>query len=115
MHSTTPITLITGGSRGLGRNAAHALAAAGHDIVLTYHRQADDAAAVVAHIQQLGRRAHALQLDTADVSTFADFAAQLKDVLAGWSAPSSMRWSTTPAPACMRLSPTPPRISSMRW
>ncbi|MFS8469688.1 SDR family oxidoreductase [Xanthomonas campestris pv. campestris] len=84
MHSTTPITLITGGSRGLGRNAAHALAAAGHDIVLTYHRQADDAAAVVAHIQQLGRRAHALQLDTADVSTFADFAAQLKDVLAGW-------------------------------
>lgn len=84
MHSTTPITLITGGSRGLGRNAAHALAAAGHDIVLTYHRQADDAAAAVAHIQQLGRRAHALQLDTADVSTFADFAARLKDVLASW-------------------------------
>ncbi|MBD4966866.1 short-chain dehydrogenase, partial [Xanthomonas citri pv. citri] len=42
MSTTTPITLITGGSRGLGRNAALALAVDGSDIVLTYRSQADE-------------------------------------------------------------------------
>ncbi|CAD1794800.1 KR domain-containing protein [Xanthomonas arboricola pv. juglandis] len=84
MSTTTPITLITGGSRGLGRNAALALAADGSDIVLTYRSQADEAAAVVAQIHQLGRRAQALPLDVADTASFAAFAAQLKQVLAGW-------------------------------
>ncbi|MBB3834458.1 MULTISPECIES: SDR family oxidoreductase [Xanthomonas] len=82
--TTTPITVITGGSRGLGRNAALALAADGNDIVLTYRSQANEAAAVVAQIQSLGRRAHALQLDVAKADDFAGFAAQLKAVLAGW-------------------------------
>ncbi|NJC38909.1 NAD(P)-dependent dehydrogenase (short-subunit alcohol dehydrogenase family) [Xanthomonas arboricola] len=84
MSTTTPITLMTGGSRGLGRNAALALAADGSDIVLTYRSQADEAAAVVAQIHQLGRRAQALPLDVADTASFAAFAAQLKQVLAGW-------------------------------
>ncbi|KER87357.1 short-chain dehydrogenase [Xanthomonas arboricola] len=84
MSTTTPITLITGGSRGLGRNAALALAADGSDIVLTYRSQADEAAAVVAEIHTLGRRAQALPLDVADAESFAAFAAQLKQVLAGW-------------------------------
>ncbi|CAD1795089.1 SDR family oxidoreductase [Xanthomonas euroxanthea] len=84
MSTTTPITLMTGGSRGLGRNAALALAADGSDIVLTYRSQADEAAAVVAQIRQLGRRAQALPLDVADTASFAAFAAQLKQVLAGW-------------------------------
>ncbi|PPV09041.1 short chain dehydrogenase [Xanthomonas bromi] len=82
--TTTPITVMTGGSRGLGRNAALALAADGSDIVLTYRSQADEAAAVVAQIHKHGRRAHALQLDVADADSFAAFAARLKQVLAGW-------------------------------
>ncbi|MFO3704724.1 SDR family NAD(P)-dependent oxidoreductase [Xanthomonas codiaei] len=82
--STTPITVITGGSRGLGRNAALALAAAGSDIVLTYRSQDAEAAEVVAQIQALGRRAQAMQLDVAAADTFAGFATQLKDVLTGW-------------------------------
>lgn len=71
------IALITGASRGLGKNAALALAKAGVDVVLTYHSKADEAAAVVAEVQWLGRKAVAIQLDTSNVSSFADFSAQL--------------------------------------
>lgn len=74
----TKIALITGGSRGLGKNAAVALAKAGHDVVITYHRKADDAAAVVNEINQLGRKAVALQLDCSDIKAFPAFARQLK-------------------------------------
>jgi NAD(P)-dependent dehydrogenase (short-subunit alcohol dehydrogenase family) len=75
------IILITGGSRGLGRASALALAEAGDDIVLTYHRNADAAAAVVAEVQARGRRAVALELDTTQPETFPDFAERLGDVL----------------------------------
>lgn len=74
----TKIALITGGSRGLGKNAAVALAKAGHDVVITYHRKADDAAAVVNEINQLGRKAIALQLDCSDIKVFQAFSLQLK-------------------------------------
>lgn len=71
------IALITGASRGLGKNAALALAKAGVDLVLTYHSKADEAAAVVAEVQALGRKAVAIQLDASNVSSFAGFSAQL--------------------------------------
>lgn len=80
--SSTPIAVITGGSRGLGRNAALALARQGTDVVLTYQHNAADAASAVAEIQALGRRAVALQLDVGDSRGFADFAAQLRSALA---------------------------------
>lgn len=86
MTTTTPITLITGGSRGLGASMALALARDGHDIVLTYREARAAADAVVAQIQALGRRALALPLDVADASSFAAFATQLRDGLAGWGA-----------------------------
>lgn len=78
---TTKIALITGASRGLGKNAALALAKAGHDLVITYHSQADSAAAVVREIESLGRKAVALQLDTSNIAGFADFSQQLTTVL----------------------------------
>ncbi|HJW12839.1 MAG TPA: SDR family oxidoreductase [Albitalea sp.] len=80
--TTTPIALITGGSRGLGRNAALKLAEHGVDVILTYRSNAEAAAEVVAQIEALGRRAAALALDTGDVKSFGDFAAQLRRVLA---------------------------------
>lgn len=75
------ITLITGGSRGLGRNTALSVARRGGDVVLTYHSRAEDAQAVVAEIEALGRKAVALQLDTGEVADFPAFAERLRAVL----------------------------------
>jgi NAD(P)-dependent dehydrogenase (short-subunit alcohol dehydrogenase family) len=78
---TQKIALITGGSRGLGRNTAESLARKGVDAVITYHSRADEARTVVAAIEVEGRKAVALQLDTAAVGTFDRFAEKLKGAL----------------------------------
>lgn len=81
----TPVAVITGGSRGLGRNAAIHLARKGVDIVLTYRGNRTEAEAAKAEIEALGRRAAILQLDTGVVSRFAGFAEALATVLdGGW-------------------------------
>jgi NAD(P)-dependent dehydrogenase (short-subunit alcohol dehydrogenase family) len=77
-----PIALITGGSRGLGRATALHLARSGSDVVITYRSQQAEAAAVVAQIEALGRRAVALPLDVANSRSFPAFAATLRDTLA---------------------------------
>jgi NAD(P)-dependent dehydrogenase (short-subunit alcohol dehydrogenase family) len=77
----TKITLVTGGSRGLGRNTALSIARRGGDVVVTYQTQAADAADVVAEIRALGREAVALQLDAARVSTFDAFTEGLREAL----------------------------------
>lgn len=81
MTTTAPIALITGGSRGLGKNAALALARQGTDIILTYQQNATAAQAVVSEIEWLGRKAVALPLDVADSSSFAAFASQVQQQL----------------------------------
>jgi len=75
------ITLITGGGRGLGRAAALALADAGHDVVITYRASADTAAETVTAIQEQGRKAVALQLDTTNFAAFPAFVEQLRATL----------------------------------
>jgi NAD(P)-dependent dehydrogenase (short-subunit alcohol dehydrogenase family) len=75
------IALITGGSRGLGRNMAHHLAAKGVDIIFTYHSNREQADSLVAELNQVNRKAVALQLDTGKVSTFAGFAEQVRVAL----------------------------------
>lgn len=77
----TKIALITGSSRGLGRNTALSVARRGGDVILTYHSKADEAKAVVSEIQAMGRKAVALQLDTGDVTAFAAFASRLRTAL----------------------------------
>jgi NAD(P)-dependent dehydrogenase (short-subunit alcohol dehydrogenase family) len=72
------IVLITDGSRGLGRNTAESLAGKGVDSVITYHSRGDEARAVVAAIQNRGRKAVALQLDTAATKTFDEFVERFK-------------------------------------
>ena len=82
----TKITLVTGASRGLGRNTALSIARHGGDVIVTYHSRSDEAQAVVAEIQALGRKAVALQLDTGDIATFAPFAERLRAALRdSWS------------------------------
>jgi NAD(P)-dependent dehydrogenase (short-subunit alcohol dehydrogenase family) len=69
----TPIALITGGSRGLGRATSLALAAAGADVIVTYNSSEAAAGEVVAAIQSSGRRGAALRLDTTDIASFPAF------------------------------------------
>ncbi|ESQ81908.1 3-oxoacyl-ACP reductase [Asticcacaulis sp. AC466] len=79
------IALITGGSRGLGRNMAHHLAAKGIDIVFTYRSRQDEADSLVEELKQMGRKAVALPLDTGVSSGFDAFAGQVRDALrANW-------------------------------
>jgi NAD(P)-dependent dehydrogenase (short-subunit alcohol dehydrogenase family) len=79
--SAANIALVTGGSRGLGKNMALSLAGKGIDVVLTYRQQQAEAEAVVAEIRALGRRAAALPLDVAQAGSFDAFLGQLKTVL----------------------------------
>jgi NAD(P)-dependent dehydrogenase (short-subunit alcohol dehydrogenase family) len=77
----TKIGLITGGSRGLGKNTSLAMARQGIDVVLTYQSKQDLAQETVNEIVALGRKAVALQLDVAKVSSFDAFTNTLKQAL----------------------------------
>ena len=75
------IALVTGGSRGLGKDMALQLATKGFDVVITYHSKKDEADRVVAGLKARGRKAHALQLDVALTQTFDSFVTNLKSAL----------------------------------
>jgi len=75
------IAIVTGGSRGLGKNAIEKLAKKGVDVILTYHSQAEAAQAVVKSVQAQGGKAVALPLNTGDARTFDAFVAQVKTQL----------------------------------
>lgn len=83
---TSKIALITGGSRGLGKNMALHLAKAGKDIILTYNTKQEEAQEVVATIEALGSKAIALQLDVNDISSLENFIATVsKTLLEKWN------------------------------
>jgi NAD(P)-dependent dehydrogenase (short-subunit alcohol dehydrogenase family) len=75
------ISIVTGGSRGLGRNTAISIARNGGDVILTYRSGVENAEAIVAEIEALGRKALALQLDTGDVSSFPAFVDAIRAAL----------------------------------
>lgn len=77
----TKIAIVTGASRGLGRNTALSIARHGSDAIITYQSREDDAQAVVKKVEALGRRAVALQLDVSDVAGFPRFAEGVRAVL----------------------------------
>jgi NAD(P)-dependent dehydrogenase (short-subunit alcohol dehydrogenase family) len=82
----TTISLLTGGSRGLGRNTAINIAQRGGDVILTYRHDMEAASAVVRDIEGLGRKAVALELDVGHVSTFPAFVDAVRAALASvWS------------------------------
>jgi len=78
----TPIALVTGGSRGLGRSTALQLARQGCDVILTYQTRQAQADAVVAEITASGRRAVALPLDVRTFSGYPAFAESVHAALA---------------------------------
>ncbi|TDX01438.1 SDR family NAD(P)-dependent oxidoreductase [Dinghuibacter silviterrae] len=75
------IALVTGGSRGLGKDMALKLAAKGLDVIVTYNNRAEDAQNVVTQIEAAGRKAAALQLNTGELQSFDGFVERLKSVL----------------------------------
>lgn len=75
------IALVTGGSRGLGKNMALRLADKGIHVVLTYHSKQHEAEQVVKDIEAKGVKALALQLDTSVVAGFDVFIERLTDGL----------------------------------
>lgn len=75
------ISLVTGGSRGIGRSTALALAERGSDVIITYASNEGAAREVVAEIEKRGRRGWALPLDLAKTDTFGAFAERVKSIL----------------------------------
>ncbi|MBP5955481.1 SDR family oxidoreductase [Pseudomonas anatoliensis] len=75
------IALITGASRGLGKNAALHLAAQGVDIIGTYHSRVDEAQALVVELEKLGAKAVMLQLDVGRSESFGAFGTQVEQAL----------------------------------
>ena len=80
-QNTQKIALVTGSSRGLGKNTALALAQKGVDVIVTYHSSETEANEVVADIKAMGCKAVALQLDSSDTQTFDGFVVQVNRVL----------------------------------
>jgi NAD(P)-dependent dehydrogenase (short-subunit alcohol dehydrogenase family) len=81
MESKNKIALVTGGSRGLGKDMALNLAENGIDVIITYNTAQKEADAVVAQLQGLKVKAAALQLNVADSKNFEPFFGQLKATL----------------------------------
>jgi len=81
MNTKNKIALITGGSRGLGKNMAIAIAQKGLDVIITYNSNQKAAQEVVSTIEALGQKAKAFQLDTSDTKQFGAFVTGLNQYL----------------------------------
>ncbi|MDR5881792.1 SDR family oxidoreductase [Caballeronia sp. LZ032] len=84
--SASKIAIVTGASRGLGRNTVLNLARRGVDCIFTYHSNRAEADKVLALVAETGSKAAALQLDTGKVAAFDAFTNDVRRTLAGWQA-----------------------------
>ena len=78
------VAIITGGSRGLGRNTAVNLARRGVDIIFTYRANQAKAESLILEIERLGRKAAAFQLDVGNVQALDGFVGEVKKTLQHW-------------------------------
>jgi NAD(P)-dependent dehydrogenase (short-subunit alcohol dehydrogenase family) len=81
-QTTTRIAIVTGGSRGLGRNTVLSLAKRGVDSIFTYNSNREAADKVVGQVRKAGRKATALQLDTSNLSALDPFVQSVRRTLA---------------------------------
>lgn len=81
----TRTAIITGASRGLGRNTAVNLARRDVDVIFTYHAKQQEAEAVVHEIEGMGRKAAAFRLNTGDIRAFDGFASDVRQTLETWA------------------------------
>ena len=82
------IALVTGGSRGLGKDMALSIARKGIDVLLTYRTNKEDAEKVVNEIETLGQKSAALKLDMADFNSLDSFVTTVRSAL-------SSNWDTS--------------------
>ncbi len=75
------VSLVTGGSRGIGRDIAINLASTGHDVIISYHTNRSAADEVISIISDLGQSAHAIHLDVSDLSSRNTFVTELRSLL----------------------------------
>jgi NAD(P)-dependent dehydrogenase (short-subunit alcohol dehydrogenase family) len=75
------IAIVTGGSRGLGRDMALSLAKKGNDVIITYNSNSEAANEVVSAIEELGQKATAIKLNTGDTKSFDAFYSEVKAAL----------------------------------
>jgi NAD(P)-dependent dehydrogenase (short-subunit alcohol dehydrogenase family) len=81
MATKNKIALVTGGSRGLGKEMALNLAKKGIDVILTYNSKKEEALEVVKEIEKSGSKASALQFNAGDIKSLGAFIEAVKDVL----------------------------------
>jgi NAD(P)-dependent dehydrogenase (short-subunit alcohol dehydrogenase family) len=80
-NNSGKIVLVTGGSRGLGKESALQLAKSGFDVIITFQSSKESADNVVNEIKTLGRKSSSLQLDLEKTGSFDGFVSSLKEVL----------------------------------
>jgi NAD(P)-dependent dehydrogenase (short-subunit alcohol dehydrogenase family) len=81
---TDRTAILTGGSRGIGRNTAINLSKRGVDVILTHHSNQKDAESLIREIEAVGRKAAAFRLDTGDLRAFDNFVAEVRKTLQSW-------------------------------
>lgn len=81
----TKIALVTGGSRGLGKDMALSIARKGINVILTYRSNEKEALETVDTIQSTGVLATALHLDMTNFSSLNSFVEDVKKILSGWN------------------------------
>jgi len=78
------VVIITGGSRGIGRNTAVNLARRGVGILFTYRANQAEADSLLREVKAMGRKAAAFRLDTGDIRSFDGFVAEVSKTLHDW-------------------------------
>ncbi len=81
MATTSKIALVTGGSRGLGKDMAISLAKKGMDVILTFRSNEEFAKETVKEIEELGQKAAALHLDMANIRSLDAFVQEVVNIL----------------------------------
>src|SRR6266403_260676 len=82
MHKTA---VVTGGSRGLGRNTSLNLATRGVDIIFTYNSNKAEADSLISEVEGIGQKAAAFRLDTAELRGFDAFVVEVRNTLQSWA------------------------------
>ena len=78
------VAIITGGSRGLGRNTAVNLAGRGVNVIFTYRSNQKEADSLIREVEAMERKAAGFRLDTGDLHAFDGFVADVRKTLHGW-------------------------------